>query len=69
MLCRQPHLRPPYSCRTQRFNLSPQEEGSAAPSALPLAAEAWADDLLSRIFAVLTNLEAPDHRASDQVRR
>lgn len=43
-----------------------QEEGSGEPLALPLAAEAWADDLLSRLFGVLANLEAPEHRASDQ---
>ena len=34
--------------------------------ALPLQAEAWTDELLSRVFAVLANLEAPaEHRGAD----
>lgn len=43
-----------------------QEDGSGTPSALPLAAEEWADELLSRVFAVLTNLDPPvEHRGAD----
>lgn len=43
-----------------------QEEGSGEPCTLPLAAEEWADELLSRVFAVLGNLDAPaEHRGAD----
>lgn len=40
--------------------------GSGEASTLPLAAEEWADELLSRVFAVLSNLDAPaEHRGAD----
>ncbi len=43
-----------------------QEEGSGEACTLPLAAEEWADELLSRVFGVLGNLDAPaEHRGAD----
>ena len=33
------------------------------PGMLPLDTEEWVDDLLTRLFAVLTHLEAPETRS------
>ena len=57
------HLR---VCFDTSIHLLAQEEGSGEASTLPLAAEEWADELLSRVFATLGNLDAPaEHRGAD----
>ena len=40
------------------------QEDSMTPGMLPLDTEEWADDLLTRLFAVLTHLEALQTRSA-----
>lgn len=38
---------------------TPQE---APTPSLPLYSEEWVEELLSRVFAIITNLDSPEHR-------
>lgn len=51
-----PHPTPP---------LSPQEGPTAA---LPLLSEEWVDELLARCFAIISNLDSPEHRGTSVLR-
>lgn len=42
-----------------------QEHPGSHPGALPLYTEEWAEELLSRVFSIISNLDAPDHGAED----
>lgn len=44
-------------------NMSLMRASQGGPNGLPLYAEEWVEELLSRVFDILTNLEAPETRS------
>jgi hypothetical protein len=56
----QMHTRSDYSNQDQNAFLADLQSG---PGSLPLYTEEWVEELLSRVFGILGNLEAPQTRS------
>lgn len=55
-----PHVTPSYHPLSTHLT-APLLQESPTPT-LPLYSEEWVEEVLSRVFAIITNLDSPEHR-------